>query len=1037
MDNTGCDCHIAEFARSKRAPAIRDGCRFAIKRHSDRPRHSWEKSNRATVFVHNKLHQHISSLRLAAFLTACALGVAIIGVHRGWFDFARNASSLERSFARQGRQLLPVSTAFPKGRAGQTIAVKLADLKSHQLYLRNPADDYSWLYTDEDGTVATRAGRLAVVKESLELLMTPSGVTLFIDDAPVKTDTVLWDVFWVSAPNTPPPPKTKVIPSLSVRDDFMRKDIELHPYARITAGTVHLAQHGGGMPSNSTEEADPNFQRAVNAFSVQASNGGRLTYCVHSPRQWGDVHAEARFYFGIPKTGHVIDRNTRPTGTDMLVVMGAEGGLQAAFGWFGNEERFVLLRRQGNKPWSLMKAWQKKRPPLTNWVKVGLECRLGYRITGILDDVPVLSADFPGRLRGPFHVQSGEGLVEFDDVRAWSLPTPPKLPAPLLIRSRNFAGKQRKRKADPKQFDEWASSSHAFIRIRWKTAESKARCAAIVTNAGLLGDFVCKSPAIPLSSNAQRVTYRFAVYRAKADGSTDIRTDTPAWTLRARRTADGWIVRRRDDVFSGPDSDLAMPDVTIARRTDAGGRICLRTSGRWLSLSDPMPGPLYLAIIRVLASKSGGRFVLSPYPAHHVVLCANLVHELFEEAPTAWNWVDGAFRMDCRWACQNQWNSMACGSTGLPYLTSKRVFSGDQVHEAFMSLRAVFPWDAGDASFRYDAEQDRANKFPRLIAANGWYNRHDLNMSFCSDGKNPLSGYCVIFGGYDNTVTRLLRRGVPVAETRQSRRLFSKAASFMVVHYPWWKFTVHKTGPRIRVFLDDDLLFDYTDPKPINGGHIGFWSVRNGFPISRISSMARRITWKRHAFYVTESTDSRWKPLVRDAVVIRSEPGTDQVRVTNTFGGGFFAVRYTPDKPVDLRQTPRLDLPLRPGPGTRVCLHLQIGGRPFIVRLGDSPLDGIKAFLVPASEKGECFHIPTIPGSVVRSNYCLAELPGDTSVVRLDLLGALRKLAGDSVEPVLSFLTIGNSSNADYLLAGHGGNAAGSTYTVGAPIFSK
>lgn len=988
--------------------------------------------------MRNFLRQHPAAVRVIALVAVCALGAGIAGAYRWRFAPPRNTAGFEKVLARQGKHLLPISTAAPKGRAGQTLALRLADLKLHQLYLRNPADDRSWLYANENGRINTRDGQIAAVTESVELLMVPSGVSLFIDDTPLKTDTVRWEVFWVSPPNAGAPPNAKVIPVLSVRDDFMRKDLETHPYARITAGTVRLAQRGGGMPSNSAEEADPNFQRAVNAFSVQASNGSRLTYRVHSASQWGDVHAEARFYFGIPRTGRVIDRDTRPTGTDMLVVMGAEDGLQAAFGWSGKEARFVLKRRLGNGPWSVVGRWQKKHPPLTNWVKIGLECRRGYQVKGILDSVAVLSADLPARLRGPFHIQGGKGLTEFDDVHAWSLPTPTLEPAPLLIRSRNFSGKQRKRKADPKEFDEWASSSHAFIRTRWQEEGNKARCAAIVTGAALLGDFVCRSPAVPLPKKPQEVTYRFALYRPKPDGSADIQTDIPAWALRAHRSTDGWVVERREGTFAGPDADFATPELVLARRAESGGRICLRIGDRWSPLSEPLPGPLYLAIIRVLDRRFGHRFVLSPYPAHHIVHCTNLVHELFEEAPTAWNWVDGAFRMDCRWACQNQWNFMACGSTGLPYLTSKRVFSGDQVHEAFMSLRAMFPWDAGDTSFQYDADQDRANKFPRLIAANGWYNRHDLNVSFCSDGRNPLSGYSVIFGGSDNTVTRLLRRGVPVEETRQSRFLFSRAASFMVVHYPWWKFTVTKTGARIRVFLDDSLMFDYTDPKPIDGGHIGFWSVRNGFPISRISSMAQGITWEPHAFYVNDDgTDSAWRPLVRDAVTIQSEPGTDRVRVTNTFGGGFFAVRYVPDNPVDLEQTPRLELPLRPGPGTRVSLHLQIGGRPFIVRLGDCPLTGIKAFLVPVSEKGECFQIPTIPETVVRSRYCLAELPANTGTVQLDLLEALRNLAGESVKPVLSCLTIGNSSNADYLLAGHGGNAAGSTYTIAPPRFSK
>ena len=338
----------------------------------------------------------------------------------------------------------------------------------------------------------------------------------------------------------------------------------------------------------------------------------------------------------------------------------------------------------------------------------------------------------------------------------------------------------------------------------------------------------------------------------------------------------------------------------------------------------------------------------------------------------------------------------------------------------------------------YDDASDRANKFPILVAAGAWYNRHDLNVSFCADGRNPLSGYAVVFGADENSATRLLRRGVTVAESRDLRHLFSRDPSFLAVHWTWWNFVVRKTGARLQVTLNGEPLFDYTDPEPIVGGHLGFWSVRNGFDISRISSMAATIAVAPHAAYVTataDSTEQGWKPLVRDTVRLTAGPRPGFTTVTNAYGGGFFAVRHLPEHPIDLRQTPLLTLPLRLGPGTRVNLHLEIGGRPYVVRLGDTPLADTKAFLVPGSEKGECFRLEVIPEPVVRARYCLAEVPAGQEVLQVDLLGALRKLASDAVEPILTCLTVGNSSNAAYLLAGGGGNEAGSSYSIGTPTF--
>ena len=952
-------------------------------------------------------------------------------------DGEQAARRMEEALLQGGKQLRPIATEVPEGRAGLTLILGRADLAAHQVYLRTAADGHQWLHIDGEGQIHGRDGLVGTVKETVELLFVPSGLTVFVDDKPLLTETLPWEAQWVALPDAGPPPKAKVIPQIVVRDDFMREKLEPHPYARVTAGTVTLAQRGGGMATTVGQEADPNFQRAVNPFSVHAADGGQLTYKVHTPTRWGDVHAEACFYFGVPKTGHVIDRDALPTGTDMMLAMGPEDGLQVAFGWSGAAGGFVLQSRSGDASWTVLERWQEKRPPLTNWVKIGLECRRGYEVVGLLDDVPVLSAVLPSRLHGPFHVRSGKGLTEFDDVRAWSLPTPIAKPAPLLVRSRQFAGKDRKQKADPGEFDEWASSAHAFERVSWRDAASGIRQAAIVTGAGIIGDFTCESPAKPLASVLPGVIHRIGLYAARADRPVDIRVDRPACMIQAVRTEAGWSVKKSDGEFAGPDAELPVPGLAVARRAENGNRFCLRVSGRWLPLSDPVPGAVYLAIVRTVDPRSGRRFLLAPRPRDHIVHCANLVHELFEDAPSAWSWVDGAFRMDCRWACQNQWNFMACGSTGLPRMISKRVFTGDQVHDSFMCFRATFPWDAGDTTFEYDSEADRASGFPRLKAAGAWYNRHDLNVSFCSDGRDPFSGYCVVFGGEGNRVTRLLRRGVIVAESRRPQHLIPQGESFMLVHYPWWHLTLRKTGARVQILLDGQPMFDYTDPEPITGGHIEFWSVRNGFAISRISSMAEKTNWDAHASYVGNSTEDSWAPLVRDAVQLTTDPDTRLTQVRNTNGGGFFAVRHVPENPVDLRQTPLLELPLRLGDETRVSLHLEIGGKPFVVRLGDSPLAGIKAFLVPGSEKGECFQLQPLPESTVRARHCLAEVPAPEGALRIDLLAALRKLVGERVEPVLTCLTVGNSSNSRYLMAGNGANVAGSTYSVGPPRFSK
>jgi hypothetical protein len=200
--------------------------------------------------------------------------------------------------------------------------------------------------------------------------------------------------------------------------------------------------------------------------------------------------------------------------------------------------------------------------------------------------------------------------------------------------------------------------------------------------------------------------------------------------------------------------------------------------------------------------------------------------------------------------------------------------------------------------------------------------------------------------------------------------------------------------------------------------------------------VAEQIDWQPHNFYVTPSSPSPWVPLRRDTVTLSRDPeGTGLTRVTNRGGGGFFAVRWTPPAAVDLQATPVLQLPLRLGAGATVNLHLAIGGRAFLLRLGDTPLRATKALLVPESEKGECFQLPDLPMPALERRYGLGTAVPEDGLLRLDLGARLRALERPPPALTLSSITIGNSSNAGYLLAGHGGNQAGAWYAVGVPEF--
>lgn len=258
----------------------------------------------------------------------------------------------------------------------------------------------------------------------------------------------------------------------------------------------------------------------------------------------------------------------------------------------------------------------------------------------------------------------------------------------------------------------------------------------------------------------------------------------------------------------------------------------------------------------------------------------------------------------------------------------------------------------------------------------------------------------------------------------------------MPYHYTWWQFRIRKIGPRIQVYLDDSSLFDYTDPDPIPGGHIGFWSIRNAFVVSRVASVAEQLGRSPEVLYVQDTgAGGSWTPLVRDAVSIASDPGSGLVRVTNNAGGGFFAVRHTFDSPIDLTETPILELPIKMGSNIAVNLHLYIGRRSYLIRLGDAPLSGMKTILTPEYEAGECFRLPDLKVAKLERTCLLGEIPRNTGLVRMNLLERLSELEDSPDEPLLEMITVGNSSNEQYLMAGNGRNRAGDSFSVGLPVF--
>lgn len=950
------------------------------------------------------------------------IGAALFGTANAGADGAAQAprNDAEAEFRKTGAMMIRMPTELEEDAAALSILFTPETLATHSLYLVDPESPASRFVVD----------RKSGLRGEGELLVTPSGMALFLDGARTSADLAGWETYWITAERALPKIRQVKPARLDFADAFMREKLADGP-CRVVAGQAGLLQHGGGMPTSEQERSDAAFERAVNPFSVQMADRAVIAYDPPGNGLRGDFSMEGRFYFGVPVTGNVVDVNTLPLGTDMLLAASGPDGARVAFGWIGKSREFVLRTRAGDAAeWVTRARWSEARPPVTSWMRLGLSVECGSRVVGFLDGQKLLEADLDWRVNGPVLIMSGRDPVECDDIRIRSLPLPPSAGTEYFVKSRQFAGKALKNNsADPKQFRQWAESAAAFLHHRWVKPDRSGSFSATTTALPLIGDFEYEAlTTAEESGKLPEGNYSFRFLKA------DVAADVHGKSLENRVVLDAtW--KGGTWTLNAGDREFALDRLRLARRADQQHRVCVWHDEAWQPVSDPLPEPVHLAVCRVFDRPFA---LLTPSDFHQRVVCRNLVNEFFEEAPTDWSWVDGAFRMAARWACQNQWNFMAGGSTEQPTLVSKRTFRGNQTHEAYMSIRPMLPWDAGDESFDFDPVQDRRNGHPIHSANQGWYSRRDLNFSFCMDGTDPLSGYSVVFGGYDNRETMFLRKGQVIARTREIPLLFPKQSDFHVVHWFWVRFLVRREGDRLRVWINDRVAFDFTDPEPLEGGHIAFWSVRNGFVVSRVSSMADDIGYEPRSLYVGNEMDEEdpWVPLKRDRVAVSKAPGDPaRRRITNLRGGGFFAVRYTPPQRIDLEKTPVLRLPLDLGTA-KINLHVQVDGKAYLVPVGQPQCSEMKTILAPRFEKGECFRLRDFDSPRLRAVLMKQARPRN-GIVYVNLLDELRRIGHTARRPRLECLTLGNSANPDYLLAGGGGNETGAWYEVGTPSFVK
>jgi hypothetical protein len=403
------------------------------------------------------------------------------------------------------------------------------------------------------------------------------------------------------------------------------------------------------------------------------------------------------------------------------------------------------------------------------------------------------------------------------------------------------------------------------------------------------------------------------------------------------------------------------------------------------------------------------------------LLSSNVYDYTFSSAPTDWLARGGLWNATNRWSCSPQWSWYGGYSpTGIAALWNKREFVGDIVVELYCAFTM------------------RQGRNPSYLPPN------DVNITICGDGANPDSGYSFIVGGDDNRVTRIMRGTQVLAETHDRAALFpiyeDGQPAMYDWHRKWWSVRVRKSGTKLGVYLDNNLVLEAEDPAPLSVGRVGIWTIRNDIVTPRIkvyyeqenalrspmpddiplptsievASPELRLSSSTHPSLQENFENGPGVFRTRDgdqgadlAIVPGGSDGSTCLRLSNPAAGGSFAFGLHRQQ-FDAADLSRLSFDYRISPEAKVNLYVASGGERYQI-----------TFTGPDRAAPGCIRLGSIADVKTDNHWHSAEF---------DLLGHLKALMPDRQSFVCTDLWFGVVGNPDYLMAGFGGNRVNTTW---------
>lgn len=244
-------------------------------------------------------------------------------------------------------------------------------------------------------------------------------------------------------------------------------------------------------------------------------------------------------------------------------------------------------------------------------------------------------------------------------------------------------------------------------------------------------------------------------------------------------------------------------------------------------------------------------------PENVRVYNSNLRSYSFNSAPVDWLVGSGIWEVTNRWECDPRWSFWS----GMPAeLAGKRI----KALGSYFSDRSS--WKLENLKYQLENVVNKEDKHvvlwhkdafrgdfmaefyvgQMMDRSRGNYSKYvrDFNITVCSDGKDLLSGYSCILGGWQNTRSAILRDGEVMVE--KPGNVLNKG----YVHRRWIRVRVARKGNSIRFTADYEdkgakhvELVDlyYVDEKPLKGKRVALWSYDCGILIGRFRISAEKI----------------------------------------------------------------------------------------------------------------------------------------------------------------------------------------------------